>query len=402
MLFRYSAIDRLGVAQHGEREAPDEASLSKGLRTEGLLLTLANPVERSLLGRLGTISFGGVSLFDRMVFARNLAVMVGAGLPMTRSLEALEEQASNKKFKEIIRDLRERITKGLPFSQALLKHRETFGNFFIHMVEAGELSGKLEGSLKLLAKQMRRDHDLRAKVRGALMYPAIVTAALVLIGALMLKFVVPTLAATFADLKIDLPITTQFIILASGILERYALYVLGILALLVYGALRLLKWPPAAALSDRATLRIPLFGPLIKKMNAARMARTLSSLIGAGLSITKALEVTSGVLGNARFRDSVASAMGEIEKGRQLSEILKQFPDLYPPLVIQMIAVGEETGTLSHMLVRIALFYEEDVNNTTKNLSSIIEPILMIVIGAVVGFFAISMIQPLYSSLSNI
>lgn len=402
MLFRYTATDKEGALRKGEREVEDEKSLARGLRAEGLILVSAQRGGSWLSWKqIASFSIGGVGLFDRMIFARNLAVMIGAGLAMTRAFEALEEQASNKRLRVIIARLKDDIVRGLSFSQALALHRKTFGDFFIHMVEAGEVSGKLEGSLKLLARQMKRDHDLRAKVRGAMIYPLIVIGALIGIGVLMLVYVVPTLTQTFNELGVQLPLSTRLILGASDTLTSYGIYFGGVFAALGVLLYRIVRIPAIERVWHGLVLRIPVFGTLVKKLNAARMARTLSSLIAAGLSITKSLEITSKVVGNRRFSETLGLAILLIEKGETLSAILKRSPDLYPPLVTQMLSVGEETGTLSRMLLRIALFYEEDVNNTTKNLSSIIEPAMMIVIGTIVGFFAISMIQPLYSSLTG-
>lgn len=403
MLYHYTAIDRQGVVLKGEREAEDEKSLARSLRQEGFLLTGWN-INSGIfaLKHIFSKSLGWVSLVDKMMFARNLAVMIGAGLSMNQALEALETQTKNKIFKEIIADLRKSITKGLPFSQALAKHRKVFGDFFIHMIEAGEASGKLEGSLKLLAKQMKRDHDLRSKVRGAMIYPAVVMTALVAIGVLMMIYVVPTLTQTFKDLGVSLPPTTKFILGLSSILQNYGLWAAGVLVILVYILYKAGSSRRGMLILDRVLLRLPIFGALARKLNVARMTRTLASLIGAGLSITKSLEITAAVLGNSKFRDSLARASSEIEKGRSLSDVLREFQDLYPPLVTEMVSVGEGTGTIVRMLIRVALFYEEDIDNTTKNLSSIVEPLMMLVIGTAVGFFAISMIQPLYSSLAGI
>ena len=223
MLYRYTAINPKGETIAGEREATDEKILSKVLRDEGLLITSAG-AGRSVFSRLmslGSISLGGASLFDRMIFARNIAVMIGAGLPMTRALEAQEEQARNKTFKSIIRRLKEGIVSGQTFSQSLEPFRSTFGDFFIHMMEAGEISGKLEQSLKLLSRQMKRDHDLRAKVRGAMMYPAVILSAMILIGILMMIYVVPTLQKVFEDINAPLPLATQFIIGLSVFLSNH-------------------------------------------------------------------------------------------------------------------------------------------------------------------------------------
>ena len=270
------------------------------------------------------------------------------------------------------------------------------------MVEAGEISGNLEKVLTVLARQMKRDHDLRSKVKGALMYPAIVVIALLLIGILMMVYVVPTLTATFTELEIPLPITTRVIIGASSILLHYYLYVAVGFALAIIGVVYAFRLPGFRHAFDRIVLQVPVFGELIRKLNSARFARTLSSLIAAGTPIARSLEVTAAVLGNSRFQNSLAGAAEGIQTGKALSDILKQHRDLYPPLVTEMLAVGEETGTTSRMLLRLALFYEEEVTATTKNLSNIIEPTLMIVIGAIVGFFAVSMIQPIYGGLGNL
>ncbi|MBI2097181.1 MAG: type II secretion system F family protein [Candidatus Sungbacteria bacterium] len=404
MLYHYTAVDRAGATQKGDREVPDEKALAKALRDEGFLLVSARTRISPLahIARIASMPFGGVSLLERIVFARNLAVMIGAGLSMTRALEAQEEQTRSRQFKKIIRGVRESILGGVSFSQSLESHRKIFGDLFIHMVEAGEVSGKLEKSLKLLSRQMKRDYDLRRKVRGAMMYPSIVFMALIAIGVLMLIYVVPTLTQTFKELGIKLPLTTRVIIAASEFATNYIFFALGGLLIVIYLFYLWFRSDSGKRVWGIIFLRLPVFGPLTKKLNIARMTRTLASLISAGLSITRSLEITGRVVGNARFQESLGASVGEIEKGRPFSEILRTWPDLYPPLVFQLISVGEETGTLSRMLLRIALFYEEDVNNTTKNLSSIIEPLMMIVIGAIVGLFAISMIQPLYSSMAGI
>jgi len=407
MLYTYRAIDRNGVAVPGEREAGSERELADLLRHEGLLMLDAKSPEEGARSARGIASripnpFRRVTLVERMVFSRNLAVMVGAGLSLTRAIDALAEQSSNPKFKKILAALRNDISRGKSFAESLRPYGNTFGPVFINMVEMGELSGNLEKVLTVLARQMKRDHDLRSKVKGALMYPAIVVSALFLIGILMMVYVVPTLTATFTELEIPLPFTTRVIIGASNFLLHYYLYTAIGFALVIAGALYAFRLPGFRHAFDRAVLVVPVFGELIRKLNSARFARTLSSLIAAGTPIARSLEVTAAVLGNNRFRDSLAGAAEGIQTGRALSDILKQHPDLYPPLVTEMLQVGEETGTTSRMLLRLALFYEEEVTATTRNLSNIIEPTLMIVIGVIVGFFAVSMIQPIYGGLGNL
>lgn len=406
MLYAYTAINQTGVSSLGEREAGSEKELAEKLKIEGLFLVEAKEA-RVRIKELFTITsvtlrLRPITLVDRMMFARNLAVMIGAGLALSKALAALEEQADGVKFKTLIADLRESVLKGISFAEALRKHEGTFGPLFVNMVESGEISGKLEYVLKLLTRQMKRDHDLISKVRGALIYPAIILGTLTLIGGLMMIYVVPVLTSTFRELEIPLPLTTRLIILTSEILVNYYLLILGLIPVAWYLVWRFLKTGRGKLYWGTLSLRLPILGTLIKRLNSARFARILASLIASGLAIARSLEITSKVLGNVHYKNSLARASVEIQKGRTLSAILKERPELYPPLVTQMIEVGEETGTTTRMLMRLALFYESEVSNTTKNLSSIIEPVLMIFIGGAVGFFAISMIQPIYSGLGGL
>lgn len=406
MLYTYTAIDKEGKPVSGEEEVESERELAEKLKKEGIFLLEVKEKKKaarelfsfaSLFSRIRRIT-----LVDRMVFARNLAVMIGAGLPLAKALQAHEEQTESPKFKAVSANLRDSVLKGQSFHEALLHHQDIFGPLFVNMVEAGEISGKLEYVLKLMARQMKRDHDLISKVKGALIYPAIIVGALVLIGALMMIYVVPVLTATFRELGVPLPVTTKLIIGTSELLVQYYLLILGLIPVGGYLVWRFLKTDRGQELWSGASLRLPVFGALVKKLNSARFSRILSSLISAGIPIARALEVTSRILGNAAFKKSLSRASTEIQKGRGLSSILREWPELYPPLVTQMLAVGEETGTTSRMLLRLALFYESEVSNTTKNLSSIIEPVLMVIIGAAVGFFAISMVQPIYSGLGGL
>lgn len=406
MLYTYRAIDQGGKPANGEREASSERELADSLRRDGLILIDAgSPAGKKKLFSVQNIIpslFNRVSLVERMAFSRNLAVMIGAGVSITRALEALGGQSPNSAFREMIAAIRTSIVGGRTFAESLKSYERVFGALFINMVESGEVSGNLESVLALLARQMKRDYDLRSKVRGAMIYPAIILSALFIIGALMMIFVVPTLTQTFNELGIALPVTTRIIIGSSNFILAYFWYVLAGLTAAAFLFARALRTSRGKRVFDALVLRAPIFGSLIREFNSARFARTLSSLLTAGVSITRSLEITASVLGNTRFRESLAGAAEIIQKGKPLHEILALHPDLFPPMVTQMVQVGEETGTVSRMLLRLALFYEDEVNTVTKNLSSVIEPILMVVIGAVVGFFAISMVQPIYGGLGNL
>ena len=409
-IFSYSAAERGGKIVKGEKEAENDKILASQLKSQGLFLLEANEKKA---GGLGGLNFNvnvqeliswikPISLVDKMFFARNLAVMVSAGLSLTRALDALAEQTSNPKFRKIISEVNAQVTKGKSFADSLKLYDKVFGTLFTNMVEVGETTGKLSLVLKLLASQMKKDYNIRKRVKGAMLYPAIILIALLGIGALMMIYVVPTLTSTLKELNVTLPFTTQIIIKISDLLVNYSLLVFLALALMVFGFWRILKTRRGKEVFDRSVIRAPVFGSLVKKFNTARFCRALAYLITAGVPIVRALEITSSVLGSTLFQHAAREASKEIQKGKQLNAILAVYPKIFPSVIIQMVQVGEETGKLSSMLLRLAIFFEEDVTETTKNLSTIIEPILMIVIGAAVGFFAISMLQPIYSSLGNI
>lgn len=408
-LFTYSATDKAGATVKGEREAENEKALIQILKQDGLFLLEAKEKKTGLAKFNASINVGEilsrirpVNIVEKMFFARNLSVMIGAGLSLTRGLTALAEESTNPKFKKIILDINGGVVKGKSFAESLRIHEKVFGTLFINMVEVGETTGKLTLVLKLLANQMKKDYSIRKRVKGAMFYPAIIISALIIIGVLMMIYVVPTLSATIKELGVELPLTTKIVIGISDALVSYLIWFLAALSLAIFLFWRALKTARGKAIFDRIILKAPIFGALIKKFNVARFCRTLAYLITSGVPVVKSLEITSSVLGNTLYRAAVREAAVEIQKGKQLNQILGRNREIFQPLVTQMIQVGEETGKISDMLLRLALFFEEDVTSTTKNLSTIIEPILMIFIGAAVGFFAISMLQPIYGSLGSI
>lgn len=408
-IYIYSAADQDGKIVKGARDAENEKVLASTLKSEGLFLLDAREKGTGLKSLNFRIDLDEllsrikpIGLVDKLFFTRNLAVMIGAGLSLPRALDGLAKETPNHKLRKIIADVNSAVVKGRNFAEALRGHRNVFGDLYINMIEVGETSGKLTLVLKLLAKQMKRDHDLRRRVKGALIYPSIIISALLGIGALMMIYVVPTLSGVLKDLDVPLPITTQIIIAISDFLLNYAAWALIGFILLVLLIWRALKSERGKIIFDHAVLRAPIFGKLIKKFNIARFCRTLAYLLTSGVPFVRSLEVTSSVLGNTRFQDAAKRASQEIQKGKQLHQVLELYPNIFDPVVIELISVGEETGKISDMMLRLAMFYEEDVASTTKNLSTVIEPLLMIVIGGAVGFFAISVLQPIYGSLGSI
>ncbi len=402
-LFLFTAKDNTGQTRVERLEADSEVDLVARLKDQGLYLISAQEIGQPKANGKLNLSFKflsswrGISRAEKMMAVRNLAVMIGAGLSLTRSLEALAEQTKSARFREILISLNESVSRGVNFADSLAKFPKEFDELFVSMIRVGETSGSLQECLIVLYRQMKKDHDLRSRVRGALIYPAVIVSAMVGIGIMMMIFVVPSLASTFADLKVDLPTTTKSIIWLSNNLSAVWPYLFAGCAALIFGFRYGIKTRPGKKIWHKFLIDVPLIGPVVKKVNSARFARTLSSLIESGLPIVRSLEITAGTLNNIFYKESIEKAADLMQKGGQLSSIVRQHPDLYQPMVVQMIAVGEETGALASLLKRIALFFESEVSNVTKNISSIIEPVLMIFIGAAVGFFAVSMMQPMYS-----
>ena len=408
-LFHYRARTGRGEQVDGNREATDQYALARTLRTEGLTVIAIHEGEAK--ARRDVRDYAPVflqpllfpiKLEEKMNFTRNIAVMVGAGLSLAKALEVMARQTQNTRFKKIIAAMAETIKKGKSFADAIGEHPRVFPKFYQEMVRAGERSGKLQDSLKLIALQLHKDYALRRKVQSAMMYPLIIIVAMVGIGILMMIYVVPTLVSTFEELNVDLPRSTQFIIFVSKSLVQSGLVFLGSIIVLGAGFYRGLRTSRGKRVLDWLFVRVPIIGGMTIKFNAARTCRTLSSLISSGVNILEALEITKGVLQNHLHQNVLDQAREKIQRGETLANSFLSAERLYPPLVGEMIAVGEETGELSSMLLRLAVFYENEVSAETKDLSTIIEPVLMIIIGAVVGFFAVSMISPMYSLVAGL
>lgn len=404
--YSFSAKSISGEIKTGTMEANSEAELAHSLRDQGFILTSVQSfkgplgIRNRLTEFLPSLSF--VSLSEKMIFARHLAVMIGAGLSLNRALEALSSQTKNKAFSKIINEVNEDVKKGQPLAESLNKYPRVFSELFVNMVKVGETSGGLEEVLKILAHQLEKEYELKSKVRSAMIYPVVIVGFMLIIGILMMTMVVPKLTLIFQEMNTELPITTQLIISLSNFLSQHWLLGLFFIVFIFFLFRFLLKTSQGKKSFDAVLIRLPVFGEISKKINSARLARTLGSLIESSVPIVQGLQIVSGTMSNSLFRQSLTKAAEDVQKGNPLSKIIKTYPNLYPPTVNQMIEVGEETGTLGEILIKLADFYEEEVSNITKGMSAIIEPILMVIIGVAVGFFAISMIQPMYSVMSGV
>ncbi len=405
-LFTYSAKNFKGEEKTGELEAVDTLDVAGQLRKDGYVLTFAEEVLKTEKPKFALlkISFDflqRITLADKMIFSRNLAVLVGAGVSLNRALDILAKEMEKERFKKTILTVSERVRTGKSFSDALEEFPAVFEEIYTSMIRVGETGGNLEEVLKLLALHYEKEHDLRSKVQGAMIYPAVVVVIMFLVGAMMMIFVIPKLTKIFVDLGVELPFSTKIIIFTSHIMEKYALLVFAAIFAFIYALRIFSKKEIGKKIFHKLILKAPILKNIAKKVNSARMSRILSSLIESGVPMVRALEISARTLSNYYFRKSLIVASEEVQKGKQLSKSLAEFHELYPGLITQMIEVGEESGKLSEILVKVADFYEEEVSAITKNLASIIEPALMVVIGVAVGFFAVSMIQPLYAIVSQ-
>lgn len=404
MQFHYKALNKEGTMQEGDMAAADKFALGKQLSEQGLSLIAAWPVDqkslRGLLKKIGTI--GTVSTMDKILFGKNLASMLEAGLAMARALSVMERQTKNKRFQMVLQDLNTSINRGDSLSQALARHPSIFSNLFISMVRAGEESGDMVQALNVVSGQMEKTHQLKKKIQGALIYPGVILTAMIGIGIFMLLFIVPTLSATFADIGVELPKSTQFIIATSEAFQNNTtLMLLGLIVaigLLVVA----IKTAQGRRVLEWVLLHTPMVKELVKETNAARTARTMSALLAAGVPYLSSVQITKGVVQNSFYKAVLEKAEKNVQLGLPVAKVFEESSKLYPVFVSEMVAVGEETGELGQMLMKIAVHYEEAVEEKTKNLSTIVEPFLMIIVGAGVGFFAISMISPMYSLVENI
>ncbi len=396
-----------GTTKEGEKvtltvDASDKYAVYEVARTNGHAVSSVREV--SAFSILRYFNFEKINFFlskvksdELVMLTRNLGSMLKAGLPLSRALSVIERQSKNPRTKGTMTRLRESINKGDPFHVGLQSFPETFSPLYVAMVRAGEESGGMVSALQTIALQLQRSSSLKKKIKGAMIYPAIVISVMCLIGVLMMIYVVPTLTATFKQLSIELPLSTRIIIGLSDFLSENGMLTLAGVILFVLGVIGISRTGTGKRVIHYTIIHLPVIGNLVKQTNSAYTARTLSSLLSAGVDVISAITITEDVVQNVYYKEVLRLAATRVEKGSPLSETFIENEHLYPILVGEMVSVGEETGQISNMLVEIADFYETEVEQKTKDLSTIIEPVLMVVIGVGVGFFALAMIAPIYS-----
>lgn len=339
-----------------------------------------------------------IKLADRIFFTENLRVMIKAGLSLTESLQTIAMQTESKTFRQVIKEIQGYVESGNSLSESLAKYPKLFPSIFVSMIGAGELSGTMESALEQLTDQMQKDYELVSKIKGALTYPLVIVAATGLIGVGMMIFVIPQILSIFEEIGADqLPLPTKILIGFSNFMTNYWYLAILFTVLFVVGFSYLIKTKSGKYAWHTILLKMWIVGPIIKKINLARFSRTLSSLIRTDIPIVQSLQITREIVGNVHYKAAIDTMQERLKKGDTISSVLKESPHLFPPLIVQMTAVGERAGTTDEMLTEISEFYEAQVSAVMNNMSSIIEPVLILFLGGAVGGIALAIITPIYA-----
>ena len=392
--FAFTAVDVAGTPHKGEIEGASKQAVSDELRSRGLIVQALN---EKATGLNVEISFGRrIKASELTVMTRQLSTMVSSGMTLLRAFYVLEDQLENKHLRATIADVREDIESGQTLSAALARHPKIFSPLYVAMVRAGETGGVLEEALDRTADQLEKDDSLRRQVKAAMMYPAVVLSFALLVLAALLAFIVPVFVGIFEEFDGELPLITRFTVTLSDALKDfwYAWIGGGVAAFFAFRHWRRSDW--GRPQWDRLRLKIPFkIGDTVQKIALARWSRTMSALYSAGVPILHAIEVTGQTAGNAVIEKAMAAVIESVKSGGTLAAPLKDAP-IFPPMVAQMIAVGEETGGLDSMLTKVADFYEDEVAAAIKALTSILEPVMIVIVGGIVGFIVVAMYMPMF------
>jgi len=390
----YHARDAGGKSVGGEIQAEDEAGAAqilgkRDLTVVALKLTVDREVQQKATGG------GRVKTQDLVVFTRQLATMMDAGLPLVQALSSLEEQTTSKNFKPVLQQVVEQVEQGQSFSQALAQHPKVFNDIYVNLIQAGEAGGLLSEILERLAAEQEASARLKRRVKSALMYPMIVSCVALVISLFLVLKVVPQFADIFKDLGGQLPAPTRILIQISNALQRYLLYVVVLVSAAVYGISQLKKTPWGVQRWDRIRIRLPVAGPLSKKIALTRFARTFSALTSSGVPILQTLRIAGHSTGNTILEFAAIGMIESIEKGDGIAVSMAKHP-IFPPMLVRMVAAGEQTGRVDTIMRKLAEFYNEEVETTLSGLASLIEPILIVIIGVIVGSIVICMFLPVF------
>ncbi len=398
--FQYEAVNRSGETVTGKLEAEEQARVIERLRSMGLMVMDIKEVKESSFFSLSFTSSPKVKPGDLSLFSRQLAAMLNSGIPITRGLFTLSKQVTNPAFGQTINNIARNIEGGVSFSDALKAHPKIFDDLYVNMIHAGETGGNLEATLSRLSSQLQKNKELRDNIKSASFYPLAVLSFAVIILIAMLVFLVPIFIGFFPP-GVELPLPTRIIVGASDALQTYWYIIFPFLGLIFYGAKAYASSPVGKRNLDKIKFKMPIFGPLVQKTVIASFARTFSTMMATGIPVVPALEAAGKSSGNTVVMEAAQQAGEKIQEGSSVSAPLTQ-TGIFPPMVTHMIAVGEETGDIPEMMDKVASFFEEEVATMTKGLTSLIEPIMLVVIGLLVGGMLIALYLPIFTSITAI
>ena len=398
-VYKWEGKTLKGTVKQGEMEAPSEAAIRIHLRQQNIIPTKVSGKGKEI--HFSLLMKKKVPPRAIAIFTRQLATMIDAGLPLVQSLEILSSQQESKTFKEVLRQIREDVEGGSTFAGALKKHPATFNELYTNLVVAGEEGGILDTILTRLAIYIEKAEALKKKIKSALIYPSTIVGVAIIVVMILMIFVIPVFETMFKSAGQNLPLPTYIVMQLSRFVKSYVLFIIPALILGVYLLRKYYQTNPGKLMIDRILLKLPVFGPLFKKIAVARFSRTLGTLVSSGVPILDGLNIVSRTAGNRTVENAILNARASIREGETIAEPLGR-SNIFPPMVISMISVGESTGALDTMLSKIADFYEEEVDIAVTNLTSLLEPFLMIFLGVVIGGVVIAMYLPIFQMASAV
>jgi len=401
--YQWSGKTTKGAITSGEMVAGTKDEVIAQLRRKNITATIVSEKAATKKGLLGGLSLGGkVSDKDIVVFTRQFSTMIDAGLPLVQGLEILSEQVENKTLAKNLTVIKADVEGGSTYADALRKHPKIFSELYVNMVAAGEAGGILDTILNRLAAYIEKAMKLKKKVKGAMIYPAVVTSVAVLVIAVIMIFVIPTFTQMFASLGGTLPLPTRIVVSMSNFIAGIGgIIVAGLIVAMIVAIVQVRKTEPGKKVIDSILLKLPIFGILLRKVGVAKFTRTLGTLISSGVPILDGLEITAKTAGNKVIEYAIMEVRQAVSEGKTLEEPLAK-TKVFPPMVTHMIAVGESTGALDSMLSKIADFYDDEVDNAVANLTAMMEPLLMVFLGGAIGFIVVAMYLPIFKMITLI
>ncbi|MCL4392981.1 type II secretion system F family protein [Patescibacteria group bacterium] len=396
--YSYTAVSK-GSSDKGTIQATDKEEALKKLHDLGYTVT---ELKSSASKDKNNLNKAKVKIVEKLLFFDHLEKMINAGLSLSDTLDALVDDAQTKNFKKIIMDLKFEIESGDKLSRGMSKYPKIFSSIETKMIDIGEVSGSLAENAKLIKDQVQKTYDLRKKVKSAMMYPIIIASVMLIVGTGLIIFVYPQLATMFKNSGEKLPLPTVIMITISNIVTHYWFFTILFIVALVIVIRILLRNPKFKYMWNKISIHIPIFGELIKKINVTNFSRTLGNLIKSGIKINDAVNITKDTIPNEAYKKVIAELENNVERGDPVEETLKKYPKLFPPISVRMIAIGDKTGNTADMLLSVAEFYQTQIDDTLDNLSTIIEPIMLFVMGGGVLLIALSVIAPIYQMTGSI